>query len=283
MQKDVFYFRTMAFYALTRGVERFFLGVGMSFEEQIKALSKISKAITSDLYLEDILRLIVTVTAELLDSNICSIMLIDDKTHELKIRASQSISEEYNKKPHLKIGEGVAGKAARDNKAIAVKDVAREKEYKHKDIAKKEGLSSLLCVPLAVKGKVIGVINCYTSQPHEFAEAEINILATIANQAAVAIENAELMVKGRVIQEELESRKVIERAKGILMHNERLSEEQAYLRLRKFSMDRRKTMREVAEAIIVWTVLRASILTAGILSELPRANRNCTGPLNLPV
>jgi GAF domain-containing protein len=223
----------------------------MSFEEQIKALSKISKAITSDLYLEDILRLIVTVTAEVLGSNICSLMLIDEKTNELVIRASQSISEKYNKKPPLKVGEGIAGKVAKENKSIVVKDVVKEKEYKHKDIAKKEGLCSLLCVPLAVRGKVTGVINCYTSKPHDFTETEINVLTTIANEAAVAIENTELMVKSRVIQEELENRKRIERAKGILMKEEGLTEEQAYLKLQKYSMDHRKTMREVADAIIL--------------------------------
>jgi len=222
-----------------------------SSENRISALFKISKAITSDLYLEDILRLVVTVTAETLGSNICSLMLIDEKTQELVIRATQSMSQEYNKKPSLKIGEGVAGRAAKENRPIVVRDVLKEKEYKHKDIAKKEGLSSLLSVPLAVKNKVIGVINCYTSRPHDFTETEIEILTTIANQAAVAIENTELLVKSKVIQEELETRKRIERAKGILMEQEGLTEEGAYLKIRKYSMDRRKTMREVAEAIIM--------------------------------
>lgn len=223
----------------------------MPYEEQIKALSKISKAIASELYLEDILRLIVTVTAEVMGSNICSLLLIDEKKNELVIRATQSVSEEYNKKPPLKIGEGIAGKVVKENKPKACKDVAKEKEYKYQDIAKKEGLCSLLCVPLAVKGKVTGVINCYTSTPHDFTEPEINILTSIANQAAVAIENTELMVKSRVIQEELEARKRFERAKGILMKDQGLTEEQAYLKLQRYSMDHRKTTREIAEAIIL--------------------------------
>jgi len=221
------------------------------FQEQIKALSKISKAIASDLYLEDILKLIVSVTAEVMDSNICSLMLVDDKTKELVIRATQSVSDEYNKKPPLKIGEGIAGKVVGGNKPIAVKDVTQEKEYKYRDIAKKENLHSLLCVPLAVKGKVIGAINCYTSVPHDCSETEIEILTSIANQAAVAIENTELLVKSKVIQEELESRKKVERAKGILMRDEDLTEEESYLKIRKYSMDNRKTIREVAEAIIL--------------------------------
>lgn len=222
-----------------------------SYEEQIKALYKISKAIASENYLEDILRLIIAVTAQVMNSNICSLMLIDEKKKELVIRATQSISEEYNKKQPLKIGEGIAGKVAKENKPMFVKDVTKEKEYKYQDIAKKEGLYSLLSVPLAVKGKVIGVINCYTAQPHNFAETEIDILTSIANQAAVSIENTELMVKSRVIQEELESRKRVERAKGILMKNEGLSEEEAYHKIQKYAMDNRKTMREIAEAIIL--------------------------------
>jgi len=225
--------------------------LNMPYEEQIKALTKISKAIASDIYLEDILRLIVTVTAEMMGSNICSLMLIDEQKKELVIKATQSVSEEYNKKPPLKLGEGIAGKAAKENKPIAIKDVTKEKEYIHKDIARKESLCSLLCVPLAAKGKVIGVINCYTSTPHDFTETEINILTSVANQAAVAIENAELMVKSKVIQEELEIRKRIERAKGVLMKEQGLTEEEAYLKIRRYSMDSRKTMREVAEAIIL--------------------------------
>lgn len=226
-----------------------------SYKEQIKALSKISKAIASDLYLEDILRLIVTVTAQVMDSNICSLMLIDEEKNELVIRATQSISEEYNKKSPLKIGEGIAGKVAELNKPMIVKDVTKEKEYKYQDIAKKEGLCSLLCVPLSVKSKVIGVINCYTSSPYDFKETEIEILSVIANQAAVAIENTELMVKSRVIQEELETRKKIERAKGILMKEGGVTEEEAYLKLQKYSMDNRKSMREVSEAIIMTSEL----------------------------
>ena len=223
----------------------------MSYEEQIKALSKISKAIASDLYLGDILRLVVTATAQVMCSNICSLMLIDEEKKELVIRATQSISDEYNKKPALKIGEGIAGKVAKENRPIAIRDVTKEKEYKYADIAKKEGLCSLLCVPLTVKRKVIGVINCYTAVPHDFSDTEIDILTSISNQAAVAIENTELMVKTNVIQEELESRKRIERAKGILMKEGGITEEEAYLRIQRYSMNYRKSMREVAEAIIL--------------------------------
>lgn len=222
----------------------------VTYEEQIKALSRISKAITSELYLEDILRLIVTVTAQIMEANICSLMLLG-RHNKLVIRATQSLSEEYNKKPPLKIGEGIAGKAVKEQKTIIVKDVSQEKEYKYKGIAKKEGLCSLACVPLSVKGKAIGVINCYTSYPHKFSKTEVDVLTSVANQAAIAIENTELMVKTRVIQEELETRKLVERAKDILMKRLGLSGEEAYHRIQRHSMNTRKSMREVAEAVIL--------------------------------
>ena len=223
----------------------------VSISEQIEALSKISKAITSDLYLEDVLKLIVTVTAEVMGSKICSLMLLDEKTKELKIRATQSISEEYNEKPPLKVGEGVAGKVARENKPIKIYDVTKENEYKYKNIAQKEGLKSLLCVPLEVKGKAIGVINLYTSKPHRFSKNEINVLNSVASQAAILIDHTQIMVESKIIKEELETRKYVERAKGILMKQEELSEEGAFKKIQKFAMDNRKSMREVAEAIIL--------------------------------
>ncbi|MBC8473727.1 MAG: GAF domain-containing protein [Candidatus Omnitrophica bacterium] len=222
----------------------------------IAALSKISKAISSDLYLEDILKLIVTVTAEVMNSRILTLMLLDDKKQSLVIRATQSISEEYIKKEPLKKGQGIAWKVVNENKPIVIPDVSKESGYKYKDIAEKEGLVSLLCVPLAVRNRVIGALNCYTSKPHKFSKTEINVLTSVANQAAIAIENTELMVKTRVIQEELETRKATERAKGILMREEGLTEEDAFRTIQKYSMDRRKPMKEVAEAIIMMHDMR---------------------------
>lgn len=222
-----------------------------SYKKQIKALTEISKAISSDRYLDDILKLIVTVTAKVMDSKICSLWILDEKEGVLKIRATQTMSEEYLKERSLKLGEGVVGHVAKTNKPLAILDVLKEPLYKEKELAKKLGLVSMLSVPLSVKDKVIGVINCYTSYPHEFTDTEKDILTAVASQAAICIENTELMVKTKVIQEELEVRKLVERAKGVLMKRHGLSEDEAFKRIRKASMDSRKTMREVAEAILL--------------------------------
>lgn len=207
--------------------------------------------ITSGMYLEELLRLIVQVTAEIMNSKISSLMLLDPQNKELVVKATQSISEAYNKKPNLRLGQGIAGEVAVANKPITVLDVRLDKRYLNQDIAKKTGLVSLASVPLAVKGRVIGVLNCYTSQKHEFTKHELQLLTALANQAAVAIENAELDLKARSAEEALVVRKLVERAKDILSQEANISAGEAYRLIQKQSMDSRKTMREVAEAIIL--------------------------------
>jgi len=220
-------------------------------EDVVEALLKISEAITSDLYLDDILKLIVTITAEVMGSKICSLMLVDPQKQELIIKATQSISKEYINKNPLKIGEGIAGRVVLEKKPVAVENIIESEHYKFKDIAVKEGLVSMLAVPLHVKGKIIGVLNIYTSSLHKFSNYEINFLTTIADQAAIVIENYRLVVESQVIKEELETRKAVEKAKGIIMKEFSVSEDEAFKKIKKFAMNNRKTMREVSEAIVL--------------------------------
>jgi len=223
----------------------------LSYKSYVDALTKISKAITSDLYLEDMLKLIVTLTANVMKAKICALWLLDEKTGELKIRATQAMSEAYLKARTIKLGEGIVGWVAKEKKPCVIPVVREDKRYKEKKLAEKEGLVSMISVPMMVKRRVIGVVNCYTTARYKFSKGNINLLSTVANQAAVAIENTELMVKTRIIQDELQARKKIERAKGILMKEQQLSEDAAYNLMRKSSMDKRVAMKDIAEAIIL--------------------------------
>jgi two-component system, response regulator PdtaR len=222
-----------------------------SYEKSIEALTLISKAITSDQYLEDILRLIAIVTAQVMGTKVCSLWLLDEKTNALTIRATQSLNSEYLKERSLKVGEGVVGMVAQQNRPYMALNVLEDPLFKEKDLARKMGLVSILSVPMSIRDRVVGVINTYTSEPHEFTETEQNIFTTVANQAAVAIVNTELMVKTKVIQEELETRKLVERAKEVLLRRRNLSGDQAFRWIQKRSMDSRKSMREIAEAVLL--------------------------------
>ena len=225
-----------------------------TYDKYIKAVMDISRVITSDLYLEDILKLIVMVLAKVTGVEICSLWLIDENSEPLKIRlkASQTIDPVYMKDRALSMDEGVVGFVATHKHPLIIKDVLKEPRFKEKEMAKKLGLVSMVSVPLQVHGeKVIGVLNCFTADPHIFPETEVNLITTVANQAAVAIMNTELLVKTKVIEEELETRKMVERAKEVLMRKRNRTGEEAYQWIRKRSMDTRKSMRTVAEAVLL--------------------------------
>lgn len=224
--------------------------------KQLDLLSEVSRTIVSDYYLKEILQLIVAMTAKVMDSKICSIMLLDEKREELIISATQSLSSDYVNKPNLKVGQSISGKAVSERKPITVLNVTKEPGYTYPDVATKEGIVSLLSVPMMIKDRVIGVINSYTKSEHVFKKEEIGILQAVANQAAVAIENTNLSHEILAAKEALESRKLIERAKGLLMRELSLTEDEAYKKIHKKSMDLRKTMKEIAEAVILASDMR---------------------------
>ena len=226
---------------------------------QLDTLSQVSETVASNRLLEEILQLIVTMTAQMMNSKICSIMLVDEPTGELRIAATQSLSEAYRRKPPLTIGHSISGRAVKEQRPIYVPNVTSEGGYFYRDLAKQEGLCSMLCVPMMIKEKVKGVINSYTSTFHVFSSEEVKTLQAIANQAAVAIEHTRLMEKSFEMQEALEVRKLVERAKGYLMESRKLTEPEAFRLIQRQSMNLRKSMREVSEAIILAEELQTSV------------------------
>ncbi len=218
---------------------------------QVDTLSQVSETVSSNRLIDDVFQLIVTMVAELMNSKICSIMLLDPEKGELRIVATQSLSEAYRRKPNLRIGQSISGRALQERRPMIVQDVTTERDYMYPDLARTEGLRSLLSVPMLVRGKAVGVINTYTSVPYQFSREETKILQAIANQAAIAIEHTTLLERSFEMQEALAVRKVVERAKGHLMRTRRLTEEEAFRLIQRQSMTMRKSMREVAEAILL--------------------------------
>jgi hypothetical protein len=112
---------------------------------QIETLLAVSRTISSNRYVNEILHLLVTMTAEMMNSKICSLMLLDEKKGELEIVATQSLSEEYRNKPNLKIGQSISGSAVSERRPIAVLDVTKEKGYMYPE-GRPDGISTfILC------------------------------------------------------------------------------------------------------------------------------------------
>jgi uroporphyrinogen-III synthase len=110
---------------------------------------------------------------------------------------------------------------------------------------------AFLSVPVMCRGRVVGVINLQNREPHEYSEREINLVSTIGFLVGAEIEMARLESENLHLSEKLETRKLVERAKGILQRELRITEEEAYLTIQRQSRQRRKSMKEVAEAIVL--------------------------------
>lgn len=219
--------------------------------DAIQTLSAVSHTVASDRYADEILQLIVNMTAGLLKSKICSVMLLDEAGAELRITATQSLSEAYRNKPALSVEKSLSGQAVLQKKPLIVKDVRQDKRFSFRDIAVAEGLVSLLSVPMMHKGKVLGVINTYTAEPYDYTRDDVSVLQSVANQCASAIMQTRLLQEKLAAQDQLETRKLVERAKALLMKKRGLSEPDAFREIQKQSMDRRKSMKEIAEALLL--------------------------------
>jgi len=222
-----------------------------SAARRMEALAGLARTISEESYLDRILQAISEMVAETLDSPVCSIMLVDEDRRELVISAARCSSPDYLHKMPLKIEDSLIGRVVREGRVIVIRDVLEEKQFRYPELARRTGLASLLSVPLMTREKVIGTINLYTREVRQFTEDEIGFVKVVAGQAAIAIENARLMSEALEMKRTLEARKLMERAKGILQHKHNLTEEEAYLRLRNESRRLRRSMRDLAEAVIL--------------------------------
>jgi len=168
---------------------------------ELTTLAEVSEAVTAPLYLDEMLTLVVDMAAQVMQAKACSLMLLDEKRNELVLHAVQNLGPTYRNKMPLKVGEGIAGRVVQTGQLMVVEDVRMNPRYHHSDIAREEGLCSLLCVPLRVRERTIGTFNCYTSSLHRFTDEEISLFATLANQIALAIENARLVTNVAVVRE----------------------------------------------------------------------------------
>jgi len=219
--------------------------------QQISTLAQVGQLITSGTYLDEMLQLIVRMIAEMMQARVCSVMIVDAQRNELVLKAAKCSSEEYWRKPNLKIGNSLISRVVKAKAPLMVRDVTKEESYQYPDLASKEGVRSLVSVPMILKDTVIGVINVYSAEERVFSNEDLRVLSTVADQAAVAFENTKLNVAIQESQEALQTRKVVERAKSILQKQANLNEEEAYRRLQQQSMRTRRSMREIAEAVIL--------------------------------
>lgn len=226
---------------------------------QITLLHRISSVVSSELSLDEMLGEIVGLTVQVTGCDACLVYLLERETDEIVLRASQVPHSVDFGNIRMKMGEGVTGWVAEHKSVVALSsNAASDRRFKRFRALVEDTYEAFLSVPLVSGGDVIGVINVHHREPHRHSSDEVALLTFIGEQMGGAIsksllaeENARLLEETLEMKRQLESRKLVERAKGILQQRYSLSEEEAYLRLRNESRRLRRPMRDLAEAIIL--------------------------------
>lgn len=165
---------------------------GLQRAGEIKLLFEVGKTLSENLELDTAFRQVVAGAARLLKSRVVSLMLLTPDRMELELKAVFGGGPGYIGRPNLTVASSFVGKVVRTRKPVTSIDVREEKGYLYLDLARQEGLCSLLSVPLLARGEVIGVLNAYKSTRTEFGPAEVRMLVSLADLAAVAIDKAHL-------------------------------------------------------------------------------------------
>ena len=167
---------------------------------ELSTLAEVSRMVTSPLYLDEMLGVVAEMAARVIGAKATTLHLLDDATQQLTLRATHNTSAE-RQVTAIPLGDGIVGKVAASGQPLIVANVQTDKRFLNRALAEREGLVSLLSVPLIVRGQTVGVFSSYTSAPHDFTPKEIELFQTLANQTALAIENARLVIHAAVVRE----------------------------------------------------------------------------------
>src|SRR5579859_386834 len=208
----------------------------------------------------EVLTRVVEFASALVKCDSCLIYVLEDD--ELVLRASKNPHPEVVDRLKLRVGQGITGWVAEHREPVAIPEkAAQDPRFQFFHELPEDSYEAFLSVPLMCRSRVVGVINLQHRQHHAYRRREIRMISTIGFLVGSEIELARLEDANLTLSEQLQTRKIVERAKGILQRDMGLNEEQAYLALQRQSRQKRKPMKEVAEAIILSDEVRGSSQT----------------------
>ena len=211
---------------------------------------------TADGFREVLTRVVEFATA-LVQCNSCLIYVLEGD--ELVLRASKNPHPEVVDRLKLCLGEGITGWVAEHREPVAIPEkAAHDPRFQFFHELPEDSYEAFLSVPLMCRGRVVGVINLQHRQHHVYRRREIRMISTVGFLVGAELELARLEEANSTLTEQLQTRKVVERAKGILQRDLGLSEEQAYLALQRQSRQKRKPMKVIAEAIVLSDEVRGN-------------------------
>jgi uroporphyrinogen-III synthase len=198
----------------------------------------------------EVLTKVVEFASALVKCDSCLVYVLEGD--ELVLRASKNPHTEAVDRLKLRVGQGITGWVAEHLEPVAIPEkAALDPRFQFFHELPEDSYEAFLSVPLLCRGRVVGVINLQHRQHHVYRRREIRMISAVGFLMGAEIELARLEEANLSLAEQLQTRKIVERAKGILQRDLGLNEEQAYLTLQRQSRQKRKPMKAIAEAIVL--------------------------------
>jgi uroporphyrinogen-III synthase len=226
--------------------------------EDVTLLHAMASRLAESTSLTEVLKEVVDCVSSVVRCDSCFIYLMEGD--ELILRASKNPHQEVAGRVNMKAGQGVTGWLAKNRKPVAIAEGAyKDPRFQLFNGLLKDRFEGFLSVPVLTGGRLVGVINTQNRVEHPYNEREISLIATLGFLLGAEIERARLETENAVLLGKLVTRTFIERAKGILQRDLKVTEDAAYRTMQRESQERRKSMKEIAEAIILSDGLRVSM------------------------
>ncbi len=220
-----------------------------------------SRMAATDSFHEVLARIIDMVTAAMRCDS-CFIYVLD--RDKLVLRASKNPHSDVVDQLEIAMGQGVTGWVAKHRQTVSLPAKAwTDPRFAEFVNLPEDRFESFLSVPILCRGKLVGVINVQDREPHHHSRREIRLITLIGYLVGAEIEMARMESEKAQLADQLENRKLMERAKGLLQRELNIDEETAYLMLQKQSRQKRKPLREIAEAIILLEDLKRGKASPG--------------------
>jgi signal transduction protein with GAF and PtsI domain len=164
---------------------------------------EVVKAVHSTLDIKEVLNMLVSKVVQVMDLKGCAIRLLDPNRRTLELVSSHGLSQKYLLKGPVEVDRSIS--EAMEGKTVSIYNAREDSRAQYQKEAVEEGISSIISVPLSIKGRVIGVMRLYTAEPRTFLDKEINFIEALAEMGAIAIENAKMYERIRKDYENLMS------------------------------------------------------------------------------
>lgn len=222
---------------------------------QIDFLHEISSRIAAADSLHLVLDRIVHFISTVIPCDSCFIYVLEEDN--LVMRASKNPHADLVDQIGVQIGQGVTGWVAKHRQAVALASGAsNDSRFKAFKNLPEDHFEAMLCTPIMCAGRVVGVINLQHRLSYRHTTHEVRLLSTLGHLVGAEIERARLETENSQLANRLETRKSVDRAKSVLQRDLSISEDEAYQMMHRESRQRRKSMREIADAILLSEELR---------------------------